>query len=305
MMNDRYLMLLKDYETYLQIKNFKPRGIESKIRIAKYLFIYLEENNLDLKSFKRFDAESYREYLVTSKDEKGKQRFKAETINGILAYLRLLFKYLLSVNEVIKNPFMEVENMKESHHLPKNILTIEETDKLLKNIEVKTKTDFKFKVVVEVLYSTGARITEIENLTKNDIDLERGIITIRDDKDRKDRIAPLTEYSINLLKDYLKGFSNDDKVFIHGMPRTLNRFINDRLKRLTRDLELPLLTSHGIRHTIATQMFKKGADIREVQEFLGHKKIKNTEIYIRLMNEDLKRVIDDLHPREKGGKNEK
>lgn len=298
-MNEKYLMLLADYKIYIELKNFKPRGSEDKLRIARYFFEYIESNSLETKSFNRFDGESYREHLTTSVNSERKLRFKPETINGIISNLRLLFKYLLSVNEAIKNPFLEVEKMKESQRLPKNILTIDETAKLLNSIEVKTKEDFKFKVVVEVLYSTGARISEIENLTKADIDTETGIITIRDDKDRKDRIAPLTEYSLSLLKIYLKGFKSTDKIFMHGRPRTLNRFINDRLKRLCKKLELSIITCHGIRHTIATQMLKKGADLREVQEFLGHRRIKNTEIYTRLMNEDLKKVIDDLHPRER------
>jgi site-specific recombinase XerD len=299
-MNDKHLKLLEGFKTYLAIKNFKQRGIEGKLRNARYFFEYMESNAMNALSFNVKDAENYRENLSVAKDNEGKPRFNPATINGAISELRLLFKYLISVNVALKNPFANIENMKGSEHLPKNILTIEETGKLLDSIEVKTKEDFKFKVVVEVLYSTGARIAEIENLTKADIDLERGIINIIDDKDRKDRIAPLTEYSVELLRIYLKTFSRDGKVFMHGRQRTLNRFINDRLKRLTESLEIPLLTCHGIRHTIATQMLKKGADLREIQELLGHKRIKNTEIYTRLMHEDLKKVIDELHPREHG-----
>ena len=294
-MNKSYEQIIKDYKSYLKLKNFKPRGFENKIRYAVYFLNYLEENGFDLSSFTRLDAESYREYIVTMSCKDGSIRFKPETVNIAISELRFLFKYLIGTGLVFKNVFLEVEKMKEGFKLPKNILTIEEMGLLLAGIKVTTKEDLKFKAVFEVLYSTGARITEVEALERSDIDLEAGFITIRNDKNHQDRIAPLTEYSVLLLKVYFKYF--DD--FKHGMQRSLNRFMNDRLKRLTLKLNLPLLTSHGIRHSIATHLLKKGADIREVQEFLGHKRIKNTEIYTRLMNEDLKKVVDDLHPRER------
>ena len=298
-MDEKHGLLLEDYRVYLEFKNYKPRGIEGKMRSARYFFEYIENNGIDIKSFTRFDGEFYRENMAVSLNENGVLRFAPETINGNIAELRLLFKFLISVGEALKNPFCEVEKMRGVYRLPKNILTIEEMGRLLSNIAVTTLDDLKFKTVVEVLYSTGARITEIENLERGDIDLDRGLIKIIDDKDRRDRIAPLTEYSVELLKIYLDSNSSNE-IFRHGKERSLNRFINDRLKRLTEKLELPLLTCHGIRHAIATHLLKKGADLREVQEFLGHRRIKNTEIYTRLANEDLKKAIDEMHPREKG-----
>jgi integrase/recombinase XerC len=297
-MTDEYLKLLDGFKTYLEIKNYKPRGIEGKLRYAKYFFIYLFENNLDLNCFTVKDAETYREYLAVSKDKNGTTRFNPSTINGFLSGLKLLYKYLISTNKASFNPFSSIEKMKESIQLPKNILSIEQMGKLLDVAQVESMNDFKFKVVLEVLYSTGARINEIENLRKKVIDFDRGVITILDDKDRKDRIAPLSEYAVNILNLYAGYFKDDDKLFMRGAKRTLNRFVNDRLKRLSKKHDFPLITCHSIRHTTASHLLKKGADIREVQEILGHKRIKNTEIYTRLMTEDLKKVIDKLHPRE-------
>lgn len=298
-MQDKYLKLLSDFRLYLEMKNFKPRGIEEIIRNARYLFSYLEENNMEIAGFTLKNAEEYREVLAVCKDEKGGIRFNPVTINGSIAELRLLFRYLISVNIAIINPFNCVEKMRESNHLPRNILSIEETGKLLKSIKVESFLDFEFKVVVEVLYSTGCRISEIENLRKLDIDTDRGIITILDDKNRRDRIAPLTEYAVKILKLYLKYFKDEAKPFMHRKKRTLNRFMNDRLKKLSKENELSVITCHSIRHTVASQLLKKGADLREVQEILGHKRIKNTEIYTRLIAEDLKKSIELYHPRER------
>ena len=99
--------------------------------------------------------------------------------------------------------------------------------------------------------------------------------------------------------------NKDKRVFSHGKMRTLNRWINDRLKRITKKLDLPKITCHSIRHTIATHLFLNGADIREVQEFLGHRRIKNTEVYTHIFPEDLKKVVEASHPREKRIKEEK
>jgi site-specific recombinase XerD len=298
-MQEKNIKILQGYEFYLEIKNYKKRGIEEKLRDARFFFEYIESNNIELKSYARMDCEKYRENLVTDKNKYGKSRYKIETINGIISNLRLFFKYLIEKNIALKNAFSEIEKMKDTDRLPKNILTIEQIGVLLKNIEVKTKDDFMFKVVFEFLYSTGSRISEVENLMKKDIDLKQKIIIIKDDKERQDRISPLTENAAYLLELYLKKYSDNDYVFKRGANRTLNKFMNNRLKRLCSKIGFADFTCHSIRHTIASQMLKKGADIREVQRFLGHRKIKNTEIYTRLETDDLKKIIDEMHPRER------
>jgi len=297
-MNQEHLKLKEGFRTYLKLKEFKDRGIADKLRFAGYLFSYIEENGLELSCLRRQDAESYREHLATLVDGEGKPRYRAESINGMISGLRLMFKYLMREGIAKANPFLEVERMKQSARLPKSMLSIEEMGKLLENIEVKDQEDLKFKTAVEVLYATGCRISELEGLCLKDIDFSRGIITIRDDKDRKDRLCALTEYAERLLKIYLTP-AKGDKPFRHGKDRGLNKFMNIRLKRLCRKLELPIITCHGIRHSAATHLLKKGADLREVQEYLGHRLIKNTEVYTHLAHEDLKKVIEELHPRER------
>lgn len=298
-MNQTHVNLLKDYHTYLKLRDYKQRGMEDKLRSARNLLSYLKDNGLEPGQLRRKDAESYREHLATDRTEQGRLRYRAESVNGILACLRLFFDYLLSTDKAVRNVFREVERMKESTRVPRNILSIEETGRLLSGIKVEDEKDFTFKTAVEVLYAAGLRISELEGLQKQDIDTERGVVTVRDDKDRKDRIAPLTEYAACLLKEYVKRYEDAEFVFRRGKKRTFNSFVNNRLKALCKKLDLPVITCHGIRHSIATHMLKKGADIREVAEFLGHKRLKNTEVYTRLVSEDLKKVIDRLHPRER------
>lgn len=292
--------LLQEYTEYLTLKNYKQRGIEDKVRIAGQFLEYASRQELELNTLCFKHAEAYREDLSLMLNKEGKMRFQPATINGIISSLKLFYSFLIAKGKALSNPFFDVERMKEGYRIPKNILTVEQMEKLLNGIKVTNRQEFKFKVIIELLYSTGARISEIEGLTLNDINLDTGYITIKDDKERQDRKAPLTEYALKLLRLYLKEIYKEDSktVFPHGKKRTLNRWVNDRLKRIIRDLKLPEITCHGIRHTIATHLFKSGAGIRDVQEFLGHRRIKNTEIYTKVLMEDLKKAVEKNHPRE-------
>jgi len=295
--------ILSAFEDYLILKNSKPRGIESKSAVIRDYLYYAEANDIDIYAIGIREAEGYREYLRLLCKPDGTARYKPKTINAVISHLEGFYFYLNTKNMVYHNPFKNVERMREAFSLPKNILKINEMKKLLENIEVKTKGDFEFKVLVELLYSTGARINEIASLKKADVDLKSGYIAIYDDKERQDRKAVLTDYAKDLLSLYMEYLCDDAGVkyiFRHGKKRSLNAWVNRWLKKLCTKLKLPLISCHSIRHTIASHLFKKGADIREVQEYLGHRIIKNTEIYTHIMPEDLKKVIDKTHPREQG-----
>ena len=302
-MKPEHEKIIVEYTEWLDAKGYKPRGVDELKRSAKKYFEYVEQSGIDYTRPTIREAETFRENLRLKTTAEGRC-YNTSTVNNTITHLRILYKYLMSAGKVLRNPFFDVERMKESKNLPKNILNIEEMKKLLESIEVKDRDDFKFKVIIELLYATGARISEIENLTRENIDLDEGYITIQDNKERRERICPLTEHSGRLLSLYLRENRTDTllpcrtEVFAHGAKRTLNRWVNDRLKRITIELELPLITCHSIRHTIATHLLKKGADIREVQEFLGHSRIKNTEVYTRIFPDDLRDLLERTHPRE-------
>ncbi|MBN1183466.1 MAG: tyrosine-type recombinase/integrase, partial [Bacteroidales bacterium] len=198
--------ILNEFKSYLNLKGFKTRGIEEELRsINKYLN-YSDENRINIYTLSIKDAEGYREYLRLMTKDDGSSKYNPKTINKEISFLRLFYTFLISKGRAFKNPFNDIEKMKESHNLPKNILTIEQMEKLLTGIEVKDKNDFEFKVLVELLYSTGARISEIEELTRDRLNLKTGYIKIIDDKERQDRKAVLTEYSLELLRLYVRYF---------------------------------------------------------------------------------------------------
>lgn len=287
--------VLNKYKTHLKSGNYKPRGIEGKLAAGRDFLSYCDDSGKDYRHIGIKETEGYREHLSLLTGADGSPRYQPATINVTLTNLKTFYAFLVSAGLADKNPFASTWRLKEPVRIPKNILTVKQMGKLLDSINA--KDELKLKVVVELLYSTGCRISEIENLTLSDINLEGGYITIKDDKERQDRKAPLCEYSHSVLALYLRK-QNQEKPFLQGQKRTLNRWINDRLKKKTEELGLPVITCHSIRHTIATHLLRAGAGLREVQEFLGHRRIRNTEVYTRILTEDLKKVVEENHPRE-------
>jgi integrase/recombinase XerD len=293
--------LVQRFILWLKSKNYKARGIDEYQRTARDYMLYMLNAEYNMFLAGRREAEEYREHLHRAIDDTGKKKLSPATINCRIAHLRLFYRFLISDGMTARNPFLDIGKMKEHEKLPVNILTIKDMGKLLSAIDVKTKDDFKFKTIVEVLYSTGSRISEIENLTRADVRLVEGYLEIRDDKSRSTRPVPLTEYASKLLSIYIT-HSRARKgalIFAHGEKRTMNRWVGHRLMRLCQRIDLPVITCHSIRHITGTHLLKSGADIREVQEYLGHRRIKNTEVYTRIFPEDLKEVIEKNHPREK------
>lgn len=281
-------------------KGYKARGIDEKVHAVKQYCKYVECNGIDIFQLTTSDAESYREYLRLLTKPDGTTYYNPKTINGRIVYLRLFYRYLLIMNKVYRNPFGDVESLKVCQSVPKNILSIKQMEKLLNSIIVNTNHDFKFKVIVELLYASGMRINEVSALTIDTINIETGFVLVKDDKTRKDRYVPLTEYCCSLLQLYVEYYdSKDTYLFRHGQMRTLNSWMNKRLKTVSKNIHVPLITCHGFRHSIATHLLQNGADLREVQEILGHRRIQSTEVYTRIFPDDLKKTIEKTHPREK------
>jgi integrase/recombinase XerD len=302
-MRNEHSEIIKKFETWLKIKDYKPRGIEEKIRKIKIYVTFVEENNLDLFTVSSRDALKFRAYLNSRKSNTTGLPLIAKTINDLIVNTKLFYKYLLLNDFVLTNPFMNVETMKEAYRIPRKILKSKQMNDLLEGIEIETEKDLMLKILLETLYSTGCRISELSALIVKDVNTAGGYIKITDDKARRNRIALLNEYTASLLALYIKckNLNGNDRLFNHGAKsRTLNQYANKKLKKLTKKLKLPHISCHSIRHSTATHLLKNGADIREVQEILGHKQIDSTDVYTRIFMDDLKNVVEKNHPREMG-----
>lgn len=283
--------LLKQFHTYLTAQGYAERTREEICRTVTLFEHYCEEYHIDPARIRIAQAEGYREYRCVVK------HCAVSTVNKELSFLCVYFDYRVVSGMSLSNPFRAVEKMTQAHRLPRGILSIEETETLFAKVPLTTRDDCVFYTCIELLYATGMRIGELESLTRSNIHLDEGYIAFTDTKAKKERVVPLPEYSLAVLILYLK-YTTKDSLFLRGEKRSLNRWLNDYLKRLSTRCDLPQVSCHSFRHTLATHLLKAGADIRQVQEYLGHRRIKTTEVYTRIFPEELLSVIEAYHPRE-------
>lgn len=227
---------------------------------------------------------------------------KSTTIAHNLTVIKNFHLYLLKQKLVKTNVSEFIERPKLRKSLPKT-LSIEDIDKLL-DIRLNTPFDYRNKAMLELMYGSGLRVSEVVNLTVNNIDMTNCLIRIMG-KGNKEREVPLGEYSIYYLKLYLNKRGellkkrSCDKLFLnnHGNGMTRQGFFKI-LKKLLADKGLnPEVSPHTLRHSFATHLINRGADLRSIQEMLGHADISTTKIYTRVSDDKVKEDYNKFHPR--------
>ncbi|HOZ45416.1 MAG TPA: tyrosine recombinase XerC [Candidatus Hydrogenedentes bacterium] len=241
---------------------------------------------------------SVRAFLAHVQTSGGSPRTSARK----LAAIRAAYSFFVRVGDLETNPAASVRSPKLGHDLP-DVLSIPEVTALLEAPNTTTPLGKRDRALLEVLYSSGIRASELAGLTLDAMDLERGTITVLG-KRQKERIAPLGSYAVNAVLDYLAvrkslGNPNHDRFLVNrlGGPLT-TRSIQRVVERYVLEV-LPGRTSvspHTLRHTFATHMLNGGADLRVVQELLGHESLTSTQIYTHVSIDRLKEVYRHAHP---------
>jgi integrase/recombinase XerC len=249
--------------------------------------------------------DSVRSYLGLLNE---KQYSKA-TIARKLATLRSFYKFLVKRNHISSNPVISIRTPKQEKKLPR-FLEYEEVKRLLSTPPVNTWLGARDKAILETLYSTGIRVSELVALNMDDIDFLGEVVHVRG-KGKKERIAPIGSSALQVIQHYMeyrnkRAQSNgnfDAKVLFvnkHGQrlsTRSVRRKMDKYLKMSGLD---PDISPHTLRHSFATHMLNNGADLRSVQELLGHQSLSTTQIYTHLTTTRLKEVYDNAHPRNNG-----
>lgn len=255
-------------------------------------------NNKKIDNIKENDIVLYLEYL---KEEK---KLSSRSIERHLTTIRGFFKYLVKM-EIIKYDITKnIDNLKIGKHLPMT-LTIDEVNKLM-DIPLDNPFNYRTKAMLEVMYGSGLRVSELVNLTLNDIDLYNDTILVHG-KGSKERIVPLGDYAKEYLTKYLevrnslikRKNGNPDKLFLnnHGKPITRNGF-NFLLNKLLKEKGIEKeITPHTLRHSFATHMLDNGADLRTIQELLGHSDIVTTRIYTHVSKKQIQSNYDKYETR--------
>jgi integrase/recombinase XerC len=247
------------------------------------------------------DTEDVRKLMADLREH----NYCKSTVARKLATLRSFYKFLVRRGYLSNNPVAPIRTPKQDKRLPK-CLEIEQIEKLLSNPDTTTLLGARDRAMLEVLYSTGMRVSELIALDIADVDLTTNIVRVSG-KGKKRRVIPLGPGAVQTILHFLDLRRNDprsstfdsDALFInkHGQ-RLSTRSVRRKLDKYLLDAGLDLSVSpHTLRHSFATHMLRRGADLRSVQEMLGHQSLSTTQIYTHLSGETVKENYDKSHPR--------
>ncbi len=271
-------------------KKYSQNTIKSYERDLNKLKKYSNNKLINNKK----DIEKYIEFLNKDLDSR--------SISRNISTLKSFYKFLKLNKETEKNPMETITNPKLKKALPK-VLNEDEINTLL-DIKLNNSFDYRNKAMLELMYSSGLRVSELISLNVNDIDLENETVRIFG-KGSKERIVPLNEYTTTALKQYITNHRKE--LFKHGENNYL--FLNNHGTKMTRQGFFKMLkkiasekgiktdfSPHTLRHSFATHLLKYGADLRSIQELLGHSDISSTQIYTHITDEKLQKNYEEYHP---------
>lgn len=290
---------LKMFNTYLEKeKLYPPTTITSYNNDLTHFDEFLKNNSsIKYHSITKDEVRSFLKYLDELKLSKS-------SISRILSTLRHFYNYLLLQNITTTNPFKSIRNPKKDKKLP-NFLTSEELQTIFDTIPTDTDLGLRNRLIIELLYATGLRVSELTSLQINDIDFANKEIKVVG-KGSKERIVFYGEYAEKYLNMYLEtarpnllGKNNSDYLFINNRGGQLtSRGVELIIDKIVTNAALKHhISPHVIRHTFATDLLNNGADLKSVQELLGHESLSTTQIYTHITNERLRSVYLKSFPR--------
>lgn len=288
--------------------------MENEIELfTNYLLIDKKYSKNTIESYKR-DLTQFNNFIdkkVTDIEDSDIKKYLKElnilkesnkTVARFISSLRTFYKFLIIEKIVTKNPLENIELPKLNKSLPKT-LDEEDIDKLL-NIKLTDNYSFRNKAMIELMYATGLRVTELINLKIQDIDINMALLRTMG-KGSKERIIPIGDYALHYLELYILNYRDsmlkkeyNDYLFLnnHGKQMTRQGFFKI-LKKIAVENEIEKdFSPHTLRHSFATHLLNHGADLRSIQELLGHSDISTTQIYTHVSNKQLKENYNEYHP---------
>ena len=283
--------LIQKFVNYL---SFERNYSENTITSCKNILIDL--SFFSKKDLNKLTNEDLKKFLNKYSNLSNK------TISQKISSLNTFYKYLEKEEIIVSNPAYNLIRPKTSIKLP-DVLNLEEVNALL-DIDVKTPYNARDKAILELLYSSGLRVSELINLELSNVDLDSCLIRVMG-KGRKERIVPLGDYAIDALTIYINDYrylinkKNNNYLFLNKSGDRISRqFIFKTIKRKVSKKGIKKNVSpHTLRHTFATHLLNNGADLRIIQELLGHENLSTTQVYTHISNEQLRNEYEEAHPR--------
>ncbi|MBM3419838.1 MAG: site-specific tyrosine recombinase XerD [Bacteroidetes bacterium] len=287
---------IKRFSTYLKLeKSLSQNSIEAYtndvVKLKRFMVNGLSPESVTYNDLRRF--------LATYGEENGNARTQSRLLSGIRAF----YRYLLLENVIRENPASLIDSPRIGFRLPE-VLAVEEIDRIIDAIDLSKPEGHRNKAIIETLYGCGVRVSELVNIRLTDIHTDEGYIVVTG-KGNKQRLVPVSDKALTEIKLYLETRNH--------LPVITDRnilFLNRRGKKLTRVMIFTIIrdlaaragirkkiSPHTFRHSFATHMVEAGADLRAVQEMLGHESILTTEIYTHIDRSYLKDTLILFHPR--------
>jgi integrase/recombinase XerD len=277
---------------------------QARLSLPRF-FAYLRRGGLrDLRAVEEGHVFAYARELAEQLSVKGTP-YSLSSQTSYLMQVRRLFRYLLRVRLILKDPTLDLV-LPTWSKLPRVVLTQDQARRLVA-VGGESDANKRDRAVIELLYGSGIRIRECERLDLQDLDLRQGTLFVRNGKGRKDRLVPIAGRAAVAVDVYLREARpqlardpHEQAVFLNAYGARLKRGrIAELVRRQVKAAGLEVqATAHSLRHSYATHLLQRGADIRHVQRLLGHSRLQTTAIYARVAPEDLKKVIARTHPRE-------
>ncbi len=290
---------LEEYTNYLTVeKGLAKNTLESYQRDLLKFIAFINKHKIN--SPEKIDSETINLFLGELKTNHS----ATSTISRTIASIRSFFNFLLNEGIIDHNPALELESPKIEKKLPR-VLTTSEIDRLLGQPKAGDQKGLRDKAMLELLYASGIRVSELIDLNLSDFDPRVGYLRCKG-KGQKERIVPIGSVAINSVNEYM----NNSRIKLCKNNGEVALFVNQHGNRMTRQGFWKILkkyafkskidgeiTPHTIRHSFATHLLENGADLRSVQEMLGHSDIATTQIYTQITRKKIKEVYEKAHPR--------
>ena len=290
--------ILDSFEAYIMLeRGLSDNTRENYVMDVRKLLGYLSDRSIPLREV---TLDTLRDFIITLHEMGIAMRSQARIVSGVKGF----FRFLAAEKFIDENPSILLETPRSGKHLPE-VLTIEEIDSMIGAIDPEKKEASRNRAIIETLYGCGLRVSELTDLEIGKIYFDEGFVMVRG-KGSKERVVPMSETAIECIRDYMsdrlslpivKGEEN--YLFLNRSGHRLTRqMIFTIIKRLAREVGIKKnISPHTLRHSFATHLLEGGANLRAIQQMLGHESIATTEIYLHIDRSRLRTEILLHHPR--------
>lgn len=308
MRQDSLTSLREKYIQSLQVRNLAERTIEARVFMLARFFDYLAGRHVSgIDAISKGIILDYQTELYHTINKRGRPN-SVTYQNSMISAVKGFMRFLKERDYIARDPSLDIPYAKLPKTLPRGILTNTEARRIINTPDTTCTLGYRDRTIMEVLYTTGIRKQELNNLGLTDVDYHDGFLRIDQGKGRKDRIVPLGRIACRYLENYIKSVRPElikdpynNALFLSTRGNRLSKnIVWEMVKKYAKKAKIKKnISPHTFRHTCATVMLRNKADIRAVQELLGHESLESTQIYTRVTIGDLKEVHRRCHPREK------